>query len=945
MAIAVAPPQELGLAAPEFGVDDLLAGLEAALCTGVGGAREAGEATAATAGLEAAAVASPGRSVGFSRTPIVPAHIHPPTGVAAASQRLRGQHQSLQSRVLSNRAMHTREVGSHPAHLVTASLSSGSRCEAPARPTESCTICFDELSGEASWRCMVVPGHTACNACMFLHIRALLNDRGVVPACPILGCNHILSGHEVRTVIEMRSPALGILEEDAAVLVARDQLLRKKLRMARQGAFPCIRGACEGWIVPKRPGVAEPVACGACEAIFCSICKQQPYHYHCSCEQVMPTTRLWQDWLREGGEKYLQHISVHEASYASFLSEAKERRTQQHKLLREAEERLSELERMEEWKEHHCRHCPSCGRLVEKLDGCDLMHCGQNYHGGEVQNGCGEGFRWSEAAQYKRKLVDDPTYRKVHLATIQLGTDRPPPREELLVEWLTSTGDLVLCDACKLQLRGPKFTCLHCPDVFVVCHACVMDYTRLVPCEGASSSCLKGRLHRLDHVFRIAWNPAWEGMAVGLPFLSPQRLIPRYESKDLDDNSVFVASAAWCGPMRGYAFYRGQYGVGYYKQGPSREDTLRQQARALLLQISEEMRTQGDTDVKAEVGALARESGFLGLAEWSRCLFRFGIDLTNSEREVLRRVLDPDQVGHISVGDIANLLEGAEEVAVNNAHLLREVLAGGRLPPIDQEADEPDDLAKSESGESHAQSSASRNRARLLSQRRRQAGEDMFVCIGGTPLLKLRRHAQTWQHRLVTIARKQPVGEERVVRLIPGSATQPPALSWDLPQTEEMGASLALGPRRLLGTAVAHPFWKTKVLPLDLISALTYAPTRAASAAPDAIKAPSIDRARLFCLWTASGRGFDFMARSTSDCQAWVLTLGRILRARGVFARIRTRRAFVFRLVQVRIETQAEAYRMSSGELWMIALRRVAKGLQLPVREYKGRLGVCIACG
>lgn len=53
-----------------------------------------------------------------------------------------------------------------------------------------------------------------------------------------------------------------------------------------------------------------------------------------------------------------------------------------------------------------------------QLDGCDLMICGQNYHGGDVQNGCGARltfqflavfscviiifyrFRWTQAPAY-----------------------------------------------------------------------------------------------------------------------------------------------------------------------------------------------------------------------------------------------------------------------------------------------------------------------------------------------------------------------------------------------------------------------------------------------------------------------------------------------------------------------------------------------------------------
>ena len=33
------------------------------------------------------------------------------------------------------------------------------------------------------------------------------------------------------------------------------------------------------------------------------------------------------------------------------------------------------------------RCCPKCGRPIEKLEGCDSMKCGKDYHGGNNQKG------------------------------------------------------------------------------------------------------------------------------------------------------------------------------------------------------------------------------------------------------------------------------------------------------------------------------------------------------------------------------------------------------------------------------------------------------------------------------------------------------------------------------------------------------------------------------
>lgn len=43
----------------------------------------------------------------------------------------------------------------------------------------------------------------------------------------------------------------------------------------------------------------------------------------------------------------------------------------------QAERLRLEYDRMEDWKESRCRCCPKCGRIVEKLSGCDIMVCGK----------------------------------------------------------------------------------------------------------------------------------------------------------------------------------------------------------------------------------------------------------------------------------------------------------------------------------------------------------------------------------------------------------------------------------------------------------------------------------------------------------------------------------------------------------------------------------------
>lgn len=66
----------------------------------------------------------------------------------------------------------------------------------------------------------------------------------------------------------------------------------------------------------------------------------------------------------------------------------------------ELRQRYNELVADEQYKAQNCRLCPNCRRLVQKLDGCDSMICGRNYHGGDQQSGCGKAFKWSQATPY-----------------------------------------------------------------------------------------------------------------------------------------------------------------------------------------------------------------------------------------------------------------------------------------------------------------------------------------------------------------------------------------------------------------------------------------------------------------------------------------------------------------------------------------------------------------
>jgi hypothetical protein len=71
---------------------------------------------------------------------------------------------------------------------------------------------------------------------------------------------------------------------------------------------------------------------------------------------------------------------------------------------------FADLQADEGWKEANCKQCPHCAKPVFKVDGCDSMTCGRDAAdkgGGNRQDGCGQAFKWTAAAAYKRSGADE----------------------------------------------------------------------------------------------------------------------------------------------------------------------------------------------------------------------------------------------------------------------------------------------------------------------------------------------------------------------------------------------------------------------------------------------------------------------------------------------------------------------------------------------------------
>ena len=133
--------------------------------------------------------------------------------------------------------------------------------------------------------------------------------------------------------------------------------------------------------------------------------------------------RSFLSFILERGN-YWQARAQQDANFNAQLEDYERQRAANTQRNEELRQRYAELLADEDYKVKSCRLCPNCGRIVQHLEGCDLMVCGRNYHGGDQQSGCGQGFRWSQARPYAGIGNTGPE---------QVANDIPAPEQQKTV--------------------------------------------------------------------------------------------------------------------------------------------------------------------------------------------------------------------------------------------------------------------------------------------------------------------------------------------------------------------------------------------------------------------------------------------------------------------------------------------------------------------------------
>ncbi|CAF0935264.1 unnamed protein product [Rotaria sordida] len=223
-----------------------------------------------------------------------------------------------------------------------------------------------------------------------------------------------------------------------------------------QGVIRCPNQTCK-WVAEARdPNDRFRVQCPMCGNEFCSLCNQQ-YHFRTTCQQLPEITQRWFFWCNTERGNYWQARAQQDANFRAQLEDYERQKAANIQRNQELAQRYNDLLADENYKAQNCRLCPHCRRVVQHLSGCDLMVCGRNYHGGDQQSGCGNGFNWSQALPYTPIGNTGPQ---------QVANNLPSPEQQKLV-----VHEGVQCDACHNVVQGIRFDCVHCASL-TFCEKC-----------------------------------------------------------------------------------------------------------------------------------------------------------------------------------------------------------------------------------------------------------------------------------------------------------------------------------------------------------------------------------------------------------------------------------------------------------------------------------------
>ncbi|CAF0999228.1 unnamed protein product [Didymodactylos carnosus] len=316
-------------------------------------------------------------------------------------------------------------------------------------PTRVCDVCTDSCTYDDIFVFDCESNHKLCYSCYHDGIRAKFNSQEIL-CCPLCSAN------TAKPLLDGEINQLRIPIED--IRKYKDYQTRKTFATysnSTRGVIKCPNRECQWLVEAHNPEERFKVNCGLCNNEFCSLCNEQ-YHYRTNCQDVAQLTQRWYFWCQTERGNYLRQRAAADEKYQGQLNEYNRARDQNVKRNQELQHRYTELVADEQYKATNCRLCPKCRRVVQKIEGCDAMVCGQDAHGGNIQSGCSNKFNWSQAPVYQAQADQQQKFEQF-LAEM--------PKQQIIDH------NGIQCDNCKEEIRGIRFVCIHCPTL-TFCEKC-----------------------------------------------------------------------------------------------------------------------------------------------------------------------------------------------------------------------------------------------------------------------------------------------------------------------------------------------------------------------------------------------------------------------------------------------------------------------------------------
>jgi hypothetical protein len=315
--------------------------------------------------------------------------------------------------------------------------------------TIECPLCATDVLLDDVFVLSCNDSHKICYTCLYKHCFNNLNIRNTL-SCPIGDCDEAIHLNEL---ISMPFPKYMVKKLSDKY----EKQLLANFAKTTEGVVRCP--ACE-WVAILDIKERYNVKCGNCSHGFCTKCRKTS-HYRVECNEVPKLTAEWMIWCNIGRKARRNEVKTPKNASKAYKKANKE----VDKLNKNLVQNFSVLKADEEHKEQTCKHCPNCDRIVEKLDGCNIMKCGEDYHENEdsIQNGCGENFDWNFSKPYESQIGDQPSFVE------KLALSKPKSVEKF-------NHNPYKCDACKNDIIGIRFECINC-ECTNFCEDCEVNST------------------------------------------------------------------------------------------------------------------------------------------------------------------------------------------------------------------------------------------------------------------------------------------------------------------------------------------------------------------------------------------------------------------------------------------------------------------------------------